>query len=304
MKVTALAGGVGGAKLLVGLQRVLGKDLTAIVNTGDDTLAYGYRVSPDVDIVTYWLAGIADRRRGWGIRGDTFAMVEMRRRLGDDGWFSLGDRDAAVCGFRTSLIDQGHTLSDVTDLVRLRLGVAARILPMSDDDVQTFVTTTDGRVLEFQEYFVRERCEPDVSEITFEGIGSARPAPGVLDALADADRIIICPSNPFLSIEPILAVAGIRDAVAAHDAVTAISPIVAGTALKGPADRLMARLGHDVSAVGVARLYADVCDTFVIDEVDRSLAGKVEAAGMSALVANTVMKNDDVAEELAHRVTS
>lgn len=299
MSVTALAGGVGGAKLLVGLQRVLGSELTAIVNTGDDATFYGSHVSPDIDIVTYWLAGIADTQRGWGISKDTFHMVETLRDLGSDAWFSLGDRDAATCRFRTELMARGKTLTDATDAIRRALGLPAAILPMSDDPVRTKLTTEDGRTLEFQEYFVRERCAPEIVEIQFAGVDDAFPGPDVLRSIRDAERVVICPSNPFLSIAPILALRGVRDELARHPHVVAVTPIVEGAALKGPADRLLTRLGHDVSASGVARLYADFCDRFVVDERDPSELGKVATAGMTALVTDTIMSTHDAAERLA-----
>ena len=300
MSVTALAGGVGGAKLLVGLQRVLGSDLTAIVNTGDDAVIYGMHVSPDVDIVTYWLAGIADTQRGWGIAGDTFEMVGMLRSLGKpEAWFSLGDRDAATCHFRTEMLAEGATLSQATETIRRALEVPATVLPMSDDPVRTKLTTADGASLDFQEYFVRDRCEPEIVEIHFEGAGDAAPAPEVLPAIQGAECVVVCPSNPLLSIAPILAIDGVRDELARHPNVVAVTPIVEGAALKGPADRLLARLGHDVSASGVARLYSDFCDRFVVDERDPSEVGKVAAAGIDAFALNTIMSSHDAAEDLA-----
>ncbi len=299
MAVAALAGGVGGAKLLVGLQRVLGSDLTAIVNTGDDATIYGSHVSPDVDIVTYWLAGIADTKRGWGIAGDTFEMVDMLRELGAEAWFSLGDRDGATCRYRTMMLAAGATLTQATDAIRRALEVAASILPMSDDAVRTKLTTDDARTLDFQTYFVKERCEPEIAEIRFAGVDSAHPGPGVLRTIRHAERVVICPSNPLLSIAPILALPGVRDELARHPHVVAVTPIIQGAALKGPADRLLARLGHDVSASGVAALYADFCDRFVVDERDASEVGKVEAAGVGPVPADTIMPTHDAAERLA-----
>lgn len=299
MSVAALAGGVGGAKLLVGLQRVLGSDLTAIVNTGDDATIYGSHVSPDVDIVTYWLAGIADTSRGWGIAGDTFEMVDMLRSLGAEAWFSLGDRDGATCLYRTAMLAAGATLTAATHEIRRALQVPATILPMTDDPVRTKLDTLDGRTLDFQTYFVKERCEPEIVEIRFDGVDGARPGPDVLRAIREAERVIVCPSNPLLSIAPILALPGIREELASHAHVIAVSPIVEGAALKGPADRLLARLGHDVSASGVAALYADFCDRFVVDERDISELGKVEATGVTGLAAHTIMSTHDVAESLA-----
>ena len=299
MNVTALAGGVGGAKLLVGLQRVIGEDLTAIVNTGDDTMIYGVHVSPDIDIVTYWLAGIADETRGWGIRDDTFDVIGGFAAFGVETWFSLGDRDMATCLYRTERLACGATLSEVTDDIRTRLGVRARILPMTDDQVATRIVTTDGRTLEFQEYFVKEKCAPEVSEISFAGIASAAPADGVIAAIERAERVIVCPSNPLLSVGPILALNGVRAALRAHPHVIGVSPIVGGVALRGPVDRLLRASGRDASASAVATLYEDFVDVFVIDEADRDEAPKIEAAGMTAVVTRTVMSDRQVSEELA-----
>ena len=304
MKVAALAGGVGGAKLLVGLQRELGSNLTAIVNTADDATFYGVHVSPDVDIVTYWMAGIADTERGWGLRDDRFTVVEALRGLGEDAWFNLGDRDLATCIYRTQRLREGAGLGVITDEIRTRLGVAARVLPMSDDNVRTFVRTSDGRVLGFQEYFVKERHAPDVTEVRFEGIEDAKPGPGVLDSLRAADIVVLCPSNPVLSIGPILGLRDVRDVLARHHHVIAVSPIVQRAALKGPADRLLPLLGVEASASGVARSYADLCDVFVLDELDRNEAASLEAFGMRALVVDTIMRDADASTRLASRILS
>lgn len=298
MKVTALAGGVGGAKLLVGLQRVV-DDLTAIVNTGDDSRIYGVHVSPDVDIVTYWLAGIADIERGWGIEGDTFHVIEAMRGLGSEAWFNLGDRDFATCLLRTERLRGGEPLSTITDEVRASLGVKARILPMTDDEVATRIVTRDGVTLEFQEYFVRERQEPEVAEVRFAGIADARPAPGVIEAIRSADRIIICPSNPVVSVDPILSLPGIRDELTEHPHVTAVTPIVRGAPLKGPADKLLTAKGVEVSARGVAALYAAFVDRFVLDEQDEEQAIDIEALGVEPLVLDTVMVDHNASERLA-----
>jgi LPPG:FO 2-phospho-L-lactate transferase len=304
MRVTALAGGVGGAKLLVGLQRVLGADLTAIINTGDDAVFYGVRVSPDVDIVTYWLAGIADMKRGWGIKDDTFHVVEGLRALGRETWFALGDRDFATCLHRTERTRDGAPLSDVTDEIARALGVTATVLPMTNDHVATRIVTVDGRTLEFQEYFVKERCEPEVAEVRFAGISDAAPDPGVIAAIEQADRVILCPSNPLLSIGPILALAGVRDALRSHPWVAAVSPIVNGSALKGPADRILESTGHSSSASAVARMYEDFLDVYVVDSSDAEEAGKVEAAGIRTIVTSTVITDQEVSEQLARELTS
>lgn len=300
MRVAALAGGVGGAKLLVGLQRALGPgDLTAVVNTGDDAVVYGVHVSPDVDIVTYWLAGIADTERGWGLAGDTFAAVDGLRALGVDAWFSLGDRDLATCLYRTERLGAGASLSSVADEIRRALGVPTRVLPASDDRVRTRVVTADGRTLEFQEYFVRERHRPEVAEVVVAGLDDAKPAPGVLDALAAADAVVLCPSNPLLSIAPVVGLAGVRDALRAHPRVVAVTPIVRGAALKGPADRLLRSTVGDASASGVAALYADFADEFVVDASDAGEAERVDALGVRARVLDTVMSDPERAEALA-----
>ncbi|MEA2507067.1 MAG: 2-phospho-L-lactate transferase [Actinomycetota bacterium] len=300
MQITALAGGVGGAKLLVGLQKALGlRELTAIVNTADDAEIYGVHVSPDVDIVTYWLAGIADRERGWGIRGDTFNVVDGLEALGEQSWFRLGDRDLATCLHRTERLNQGAPLSEVTAAAAERLGVPTRILPMSDDRVRTEITTSDDRTLKFQEYFVRERTEPEVAGVRFLGIEKATPAAGVLRAIEEADRVILCPSNPIVSIGPILGISGVRESLRRHPSVVAVSPIIRGSALKGPADRLLTSLGFRSTASGVAELYRDFCDIFVVDATDSSEIDKVEAMGVSAAAANSLMRDETDSVALA-----
>ena len=299
MKVAALAGGVGGAKLLVGLQEVVAEDLTAIVNTGDDATIYGVKVCPDVDIVTYWLAGIADTSRGWGIEGDTFHVVEALGELGYETWFSLGDKDFATCLHRTRLLEQGRTLTQVIDDIRRSLGVRAQILPMSDDPVPTKIITVDGTELEFQEYFVRERQEPEVAEVAFEGAAVASPAPGVVESIVAADVVVLCPSNPIVSIAPILALDGVRDALIAHPHVLAVSPIVRGAPLKGPADRLLSAMGAKVSASGVAELYSAFCDLFVVDASDADEAEKARATGLGSVALDTIMVDRAASERLA-----
>ena len=293
MNVTALAGGVGGAKLAVGLQSVLrsrdSSSLTVIVNTADDDVVYGLHVSPDVDIVTYWLAGLADTDRGWGLRGDTFAVVDALDRLGVPTWFRLGDRDMATCLYRTHQLRAGASPASIADDIRKRLGVWARVVPMSDDPVRSVVTTKDGRTLAFQEYFVKERHMPEVATVTFEGIENAKPSNGVLDAIASADVVIVCPSNPVVSIGPILALPGVRNALVDHARVMAVSPIVERAPLKGPADKLMHSIGVDVSAAGVAWLYRDFCDVFVIDARDESEREGIERSGTDVLVTDTIM---------------
>ncbi|MDQ4065041.1 MAG: 2-phospho-L-lactate transferase CofD family protein, partial [Actinomycetota bacterium] len=225
--------------------------------------------------------------------------LDRLKALGVDAWFGLGDRDLGTCMFRAARLTAGASLSEVTDEIRTRLGVAARVLPMSDDPVRTKIVSADGRTLDFQEYFVKERCDVEVAEIRLDGVADARPAPGVLDAIRAADRVVLCPSNPLLSIAPIVALAGIRDELARHPSVTAVTPIVRGAALKGPADRLLERLGHGSSASAVARMYVDFCDRFVVDARDPDEIGKVAALGLDALALDTVMDNDDDSERLA-----
>ena len=297
--VAALAGGVGGAKLLVGLQPLLGRSLSAIVNTGDDDTMYGVHVSPDVDIVTYWLAGIADTERGWGLRDDTFEVVDALGRMGVGNWFRLGDRDLATCILRTERLAAGASLGEVTREVATRLGVEASVLPMTDDRVRTQIVTSSGERLDFQEYFVGRRADVSVSEIIYSGIDSARPAPGVIEALTGADVVILCPSNPLLSLAPILGLDGVRETLRAHERVVGISPLVGGRALKGPADRLMRDLGLEPSASGVAALYSDFCTDFVIDRRDQSEADKVAALGMDVIVEDTILDDQGAAQRLA-----
>lgn len=303
MRVTALAGGVGGAKLLIGLARVTDpRDLTTVVNTGDDADVYGVRVCPDVDIVTYWLAGIADTERGWGIANDTFRVVDALGELGLENWFRLGDRDLATCMARTRYLAEGLSLSEATARLAAALGVAARVLPMSNDDVRTVIVTASGEELDFQSYFVKHRTDVDVAEVRFSGIARARPAPGVIEAIETADRVVLCPSNPVVSLGPILALPGVRDALRAHPGVVAVSPLVGGAPLKGPADRLLAATGSEVSSAGVARLYADLLGRFVLDRRDAAQAPAVEALGVEALVTDTVMTDAAASEHLAKEI--
>ncbi len=303
MQVTSLAGGVGAAKLLVGLERALAPDrLTAVVNTADDTVCYGVHVSPDIDIVTYWLADIADVERGWGIRGDTFQVLDGLERLGVATWFRLGDRDFATCVYRTERLQEGVTLSTATDDIRRALGVRSHLLPMSHDPVRTRLWTSDGRRLDFQQYFVREGTRPDVTRIEYVGADDAKPAPGVIDAIERADAVVVCPSNPLLSIGPILALPDVREALVAHPRVVAVTPIVRGVALKGPADRLLARLVGESSASAAARLYRDFCDIFVVDSSDREEMGRVEGTGVSTVALDTIMKDLAASERLARAI--
>lgn len=305
MKIAALAGGVGGSKLLLGLYRVMEpKDLTIIVNTGDDIVMNGLHVSPDPDIITYTLAGLVNEEHGWGIAGETFRVADGLARYGREVWFKLGDRDLATHIHRSALLKEGATLSQAMDSIRTALGVRARMLPMSDDPMPTMLDTEEGR-MHLQHYLVRRRCEPRLKGIVFEGVERVRPAPGVIEAIEDADRIVISPSNPLISIGPILAVPSVREALRKRRAdVVAICPLVGGKSLKGPSDRMMAELGYEVSAVGAASLYRDICTTFVIDEADDAASPAIEALGMRPLVRPTVMKNVEDKERLARHVLS
>ncbi|HXF74038.1 MAG TPA: 2-phospho-L-lactate transferase [Actinomycetota bacterium] len=306
MDVAALAGGVGAGKFLRGLARAVGEErVTAIVNTADDVVMHGLHVSPDLDSVTYWLADVADRERGWGRRGESFRATEELRAFDPDAaWFNLGDLDLATHLFRTRLLREGRPLSEVAARVAARFGVRARVLPMSDDPVTTVVTVraADGEErLHFQEYWVRRGARDEVVGIAYEGAERARPAPGVLEAIARAGAVVICPSNPVASIGPILAVPGIREAVAARRArVVGVSPIVGGAPLAGMADRLMPAAGLEVSAVGAARAYEGLLAGWVIDRVDRDLAPKIgELFGVRVAVLDTVMRDDERAEAVA-----
>jgi len=290
-KIAALGGGVGASKLLLGLYDVLGPDaLTIIVNTGDDIVLHGLKISPDLDIVTYTLAGIVDPAKGWGIRNETFHALKRLAAYGRANWFNLGDCDLATHIHRTALLEEGKTLSDAAESIRGTLGVKARILPMSDDPVPTVIESSEGR-MHFQEYLVKRRAEPIVNGIRFAGAESARPAPGVLEAISEASRIVVCPSNPLISIGPILAVPGVRERLRSRKAdVFAVCPIVGGKSLKGPSDKMLAQLGHEVTALGVAKLYAGFTGTFVIDLVDRAQATAISALGMKVEILPTVMK--------------
>jgi LPPG:FO 2-phospho-L-lactate transferase len=303
--LVALAGGVGAARFLRGLVGVVpAGDVTAVVNTADDETFHGLHVSPDLDSVTYTLAGASNEAQGWGLEGETFATLGALGRYGVETWFGLGDKDLATHLFRTQRLREGAPLSQVTAEITAAWGVATRLVPMTDDRVATRITvrTGDGAPTELamQEWFVRERAEPPVVAVRFDGAEQATPAPGVLDALHDAEAILVCPSNPIISIGPILAVPGIRDVlVARRDRVVAVSPIVGGAPVKGPADRLMGPLGLDVSCVGVAGAYRELAGTLVIDAVDAHRAGEVEALGVRAVVTDTIMRSPQVAAALA-----
>jgi LPPG:FO 2-phospho-L-lactate transferase len=298
--ITALAGGVGAARFLSGLVKLVNqKDLSVIVNTGDDIELYGLHISPDIDIVTYTLAGIVDEEKGWGIKGDTFQCFEALRKMDGEAWFTLGDKDLATHMFRTSLLKKGFKLSEITAQFRKALGLDVTILPMTDDWFETRIVTADG-VVHFEEYFVKRGSKDEVLGVEFAGAEKARPAVGVLESIRDAELVIVCPSNPVVSIGTILAVNGVRDSLRYTEArKVAISPIIAGAPIKGPADKLLRGLGLEVSAYSVAKLYADFLDTFILDAVDVSEKGRIEELGIEVKVTNTVMKSLKDKVELA-----
>lgn len=316
-RVTVICGGVGAARFLRGLMQVVDPtEVTAIVNVGDDSVLHGLEVSPDLDTITYTLAGAIDPDRGWGLVEETWHAMEQVRRyaaaagidahdpVGNDaaGWFSLGDRDLGTHLYRTSRRRAGAALSQITAEITRAWGLGLCVLPVSDDPVRTHLRTTDGVELSFQEYFVREQHSVEVASVHVEGAGAARPAPGVLDAVATADVVVIAPSNPVVSIDPVLAVPGVRDAIAAaRERTIAISPIVGGAALKGPADRLLRELGHEASVTSIARWYAPLAATLVIDDADAHLADEVEATGLGCVVTPTVMTGPTEAAALARR---
>lgn len=268
MRVALLAGGTGGAKLAAGMQEEIGSDLAVIANTGDDIEALGVHVSPDPDLVTYWLSGEIDAERGWGIREDTFTVFERLQRLGAPSWFGLSDRDLAACLYRRQFLEDGGRPTDAQAQIARGLGVEARVLPMTDTPIRTQVITPAGRRA-LQEYLILDGGQPPVEGVELEGIAAAEPTPEVLAAIAEAEAIVIGPSNPVISIGPILAIPGMREAIAAAPApVVAVSPYVAGEVVKGPTDRFMEGIGRPTTAAGVASLYAGLIDAMVVDEGD------------------------------------
>jgi LPPG:FO 2-phospho-L-lactate transferase len=300
MRITVLCGGLGGSRLVDSLARAGGpRSVTAVGNVGDDVEILGLHVSPDLDTVLYTLAGLLDEERGWGVRDESYGALAAAEALGAETWFTLGDRDIGLHLVRTRLLRDGVPLSEATARLARGLGVETRILPATDDRLRTHLTTPDGE-LEFQEWFVRRRHADPVLGVRYEGAETARPAPGVLDAIADADVAFLAPSNPFVSLGPILAVPGIRAALAARTGPTAaVSPLVAGKALRGPLVGMLASLGHEASAVGVARLLADVADAFVLDPADAELAPRVQELGLRAVVSPAVMAAPHERERVA-----
>jgi LPPG:FO 2-phospho-L-lactate transferase len=289
--ITALAGGVGAARLLRGMIEVMSPgDITAVVNVGDDTDLHGLHISPDLDTVMYTLADAINPETGWGLKGETWRVMESLGRLGGVTWFNLGDQDLATHLYRTQRRSEGARLGTVTAELADRFGVGVRLLPVTDDPLRTRLRLVGGVEVGFQEYFVKLHHDVPVEEVRFDGAEGARPGPDVLEAIAGASTVVVCPSNPVVSIDPLLAVPGVTDALAARrEDIIAVSPIVAGAALKGPADRLLVEMGFESSVVGVARWYASWVSTLVIDEADAALAAAVEAEGVRCVVAPTVM---------------
>jgi LPPG:FO 2-phospho-L-lactate transferase len=300
---TVLAGGVGASRFLQGLVQVVDPAaVTSISNTGDDVDMFGLHVSPDVDIVIYALAGVVNPETGWGIEGDTFVTADALKRFGYERWFNLGDRDMAMAIHRTRLLREGRLMHDIIAELTAAWDLQTTILPMSNERIETRIIGDEGEIA-FQDYMVKLGTEPEVREIKFAGIESSRPAPGVLEALTEAETVIIAPSNPLVSIGPILAVPGVHEALSATQATkVAVSPIIAGDVVKGPAAKMMRSLGHEVSAVGVAEIYRDFLDVMVIDEQDRDLAPRVEALGMRCVVTDTMMTSDERKAELARDI--
>jgi len=295
LRITLLSGGVGGAKLALGFYQI-DCELTVIANTGDDIIMHGLHVSPDPDILIYTLADVVNPEQGWGFQNETFHVAQALGRYGREIWFQLGDGDLATHIHRSALLASGATLSETIDSIRTSLGVTARILPLSDDPVRTLLHTDLG-MMHLQEYLVRRRCEPMVSSIEFQGSAGASPAPGVIDAIDNADLVVIAPSNPLISIGPILAVAGIRDALRRRrQTVAAVCPIVGGKSLKGPTDKMMAQLGYDVSPAAIAGMYRDISSTLILDSADDGECAAVDAAGMTPILLPTVMRT--LAEKL------
>lgn len=290
-RITCLAGGVGAARFLQGLVNVVReKQITVVVNTGDDIELHGLHISPDLDIVTYTLAGIVDEEKGWGVRGDTFKCLEMLEEYKRKTWFKLGDKDLATHIYRTYLLNNGYSLSKVTTKISQALRLKVKVLPMTDDKFQTKIATDVG-IMHFQEYLVKRQARDEVIDVVFEGAEKAQPAPGVVDSFLNADTVIVCPSNPIVSIGTILSLKNVRRVLRETSAkVIAISPIVGGAPVKGPADKLMRGLGLEVSASSVARLYQDFLDFFILDSADMTEKKEIERLGLKTFVTNTIMR--------------
>jgi LPPG:FO 2-phospho-L-lactate transferase len=306
LRVTVLSGGVGGAKLVLGFSELLKSgELVVIGNTGDDFRLFGLHISPDLDTVMYTLAGIVDEQKGWGVKGDTFETLEtLNRYYGLEKWFGLGDKDMATHIYRTSLLARGYRLSEATQKLSSALGVTgARIIPMTDNKVETKIKIQNGSLILFQEYFVKRGCRDPVMGVLYKGSRTAQPARGVLESLRKSDIIVICPSNPIASIGPMLSISGINECLKkAKCPVVAVSPIVQGKPLKGPADKFMRGLGFEVSAVGVAQFYRQIIDYFVLDQGDAHLEEDIRSMGIRTVTANTIMSTLKDKTELAARI--
>tara|TARA_Y100000590_G_scaffold228669_1_gene257996 strand:+ start:1325 stop:2257 length:933 start_codon:yes stop_codon:yes gene_type:complete len=304
-KVLALAGGVGGAKLVLGLSKILKpEELSIVVNTADDDVFHGLHVSPDVDTVMYALAGLTNETTGWGIKGDTFRTLSALKKLGNEDWFQLGDLDLATHIKRTSLLHSGKSLSQATDHLARKLGISHRVIPMSDDPVKT-KAITESEELDFQDYFVRKKCEPAITGIRFDGINNAKPSEKFIEAISEAETIIICPSNPIVSIPPILELSGITELISNfHGKTIAVSPIIGKKALKGPAGKMMMELNEDVSSLGVAKRYVGICDLFVIDNTDIKEAPDIEELGINVHITSTIMNSQKDKITLAKNLLS
>ena len=302
-RVLALAGGVGGAKLALGLSLILPPErLTVVVNTGDDEQFHGLHVSPDLDTVMYTLSGLSNQDTGWGLAGDTFNALAMLGNYGADTWFNLGDKDLATHITRTRLLREGATLSQATSELCQRLGVQHQVVPMSDEPVRTVLNTANGD-LAMQDYFVRQRSEPEIKSVTYAGVADARPSPGFLTALEQAALIVFCPSNPFLSLGPIFAMPGVKEMLTASAALrVGVSPIIGGEAVRGPAGKMMAELGEDVSCVGVAKQYQGMLDVFLIDREDEGHAPEIGRLGIQPQTAPIMMYDEADKVELARYV--
>jgi LPPG:FO 2-phospho-L-lactate transferase len=301
--IGALAGGVGAARFLTGLiHLVKQEDISAIVNTGDDMEMFGLHISPDIDIVTYTLAGIVDEQKGWGIKNDTFQCLEMLKKMGLDTWFALGDRDFATHIFRTQMMKEGFSLIQITEEICRNLELKVKVMPMTNEKFETWIRLKDGFV-HFEEYFVKRAQKDEILGVEFIGASEAKPPPDVIRALMTSEKIVICPSNPIVSIGTILAVQGIREALKKTNAkIVGVSPIIAGATIKGPADKMLASLGLEVSAYSVAKLYSDFLDTFVIDVKDSEQAERIQQLGIDVKVTNTIMKSLDDKISLAKTV--
>lgn len=301
--ITALAGGVGAARFLTGLLKLVKEEeLTVIVNTGDDINLFGLHISPDIDIVTYTLAGIVNNEKGWGINADTFNCLNMLKQFNQESWFNLGDKDFATSILRTNMLKNGATLSQITAKVACDLGLKLKILPMTNDKFATHIRTPQGSI-HFEEYMVKREAKDQVLDVEYIGADTATPAPGVIESIMKANHVIVCPSNPIVSVGTILSIKGVRDALKKSKAKkSAITPIVAGSPVKGPADKLLSGLGLEVSAYSVAKLYADFLNTFIIDKADITEKNRIEELGVEVKIANTLMKDLHSKVELARTV--